>query len=401
MCSPSRAEIMTGRYGFRTGWFHNSAKPSLEQEGGNLGKSNLIFAHLLKQVGYSTAITGKWQLWGTSSEYGFDEYCLWWTGMPEEQLNYNSFDGPIESDKFNHVDGSLPGRTARYWHPAIMKNDKPVPTTETDYGPDIFVDFLLDFAKRQKNGPFMVYYPMCLPHKSWDFETDLSGYLPVPQLDKTGKKTGNKVSGSLKSNIEYIDLLISRIVKGLETLGIRENTVILFTGDNGTADYGKCSVNRDRGQRVPMIVNGPKIVKPQGVVDSLIDFSDVLPTLCDLAGAELPKDYVIDGHSFLPALMGCKNKQREWIFSYYAERRMLRDKRWLLDGNNRFYDCAGAQDEKDYKDVTDSKAPEVIAARARFDELLKKLPGPSEEQIDLKKMFYMTYNNADKEPQKD
>lgn len=373
ICSPSRALILTGRYGFRTGWFHNNMKPSPKKKGGDLSTTNKIFAQLLKQAGYATAICGKWQLHGRMRQYGFDEHCMW--------QKYEGFDGPVETKELKGKRGVYLGRAARYWHPSIVKNDKPVPTTDKDYGPDLFVDFLLDFAKRQKDGPFLVYYPMCLPHRSWDFEAGRSGYLPVPELDRNGVKTGRKVPGTLKSNVEYIDHLVGRIVKGLERLGLRKNTVIGFTCDNGTSGYGKAQVIEERGPRVPMIVNGPSVVKPRGAVDALIDFADVLPTLCDLAGATPPADHVIDGQSFVPVLRGEKDDAREWIFSCYADKRMLRDKRWLLDGRGRFFDCGNRRDEVGYKDVTRSNDPEVVAARKRFEDILKRLPGPTKEQM--------------------
>jgi len=372
--SPSRAEIMTGRYGFQTGWFHNQMKPPAEEPEGNLARSNEVFAGILNDAGYATAVCGKWQLRGSEKQHGFDENCIWVgmeSGIPEGQ----TFDGPVETEGM-----TLPGRTARYWHPAIRQNGRLLPTAKDDYGPDIFVDFLLDFAKRKKGSPFLVYYPMCLPHKSWDFEAGRSGYLPVPEVDSQGKKTGRKVPGSKQSNVEYIDHLMGRIVKGLESLNLRENTVVLFTSDNGTSGYGKGSWIQERGQRVPMIVNCPGIVEPQGALDTLVDFSDVLPTLCDLAGVSIPDDYVIDGKSFADTLHGDNSDEREWIFSYYADRRMLRDKRWLKDGSDRFYDCNGHRDEEGYKDVTDSNDPEVVAAKERFRKILEKLPPPNAQQ---------------------
>jgi arylsulfatase A-like enzyme len=369
ICSPSRAMIMTGRYGFRTGWYHNSLKPGKGEAGYNLAVSYETFAELLKAAGYATAICGKWQLRGTPAEHGFDEYCLW--------RKYEGFDGPVEKKGM-----SLPGRAARYWHPAIVKNDKPVPTTEDDYGPDIFADFVLDFARRKKDGAFLVYYPMCLPHVSWDFEANRRGYLPVPELDERGRRSGRKVRGSLKSNVEYIDKLIGRIVRGLEEPGLRENTVIFFTGDNGTAGYGKNQTGMERGPRVPMIVNSPSLLKPQGAVDALTDFSDILPTLCELGGARIPEDYVIDGRSFAGVLTGQEGEEREWIFSCLFDRRFLRDRRWLLDGNGRFYDCGNRRDEKGYKDVTNSKDAQVTAARRRFEQILEKLPPAPMELVE-------------------
>jgi len=365
ICSPTRAEIMTGRYGFRTGWFHNDMKPDAQHPKGNLSNENLIFAQVLKKAGYATAITGKWQLRGTMKAHGFDEHCMW-------QHMKGKFDGPVEQKGHQ-----LPGRAARYWHPAIVKNDEHVPTTATDYGPDIYTDFVIDFAKRHRDGPFLVYYPMCLPHVSWDFELNKGTYVPSPELDADGKRTGKRTADTIEANIKYMDHLVGRIIRALDEMGIRDNTVFLFTCDNGTVRYGKGQVVQERGPRVPMVINGPGIVKPIGESDELIDFSDILPTLAELGGTAVPSDYVIDGKSFAGYLRGEKPAPREWIFSFCAGARMLRDKRWLLDGKGKLYDCGGKRNEQGYKDVTASNAPEAVAARERFEKILADLPAPN------------------------
>jgi arylsulfatase A len=343
-------------------------KPGPDEAGGNLSQDNLIFAQILQSAGYATAIAGKWQLYGTQEEYGFDESCMWEFHAPEE------FDGPAEEKG-----ASLPGRAARYWHPSITRNGKFVKTNPDDYGPDIFVDFINDFALRHKEGPFLIYYPMCLPHKSWDFDRKKNTWVPAPELDENGRRTDRKTGDTLKSNVEYTDYLIGRIVQNLEDLGIRDRTVLFFTGDNGTSEYGKGNRHQERGPRVPMIVSGPGIVKPMGPCDALTDFSDVLPTLTDLAGAELPEDYTLDGKSMAPVLRGERAQVREWIFCPFADKRFLRDTRWLLDGDGKFWDCGDLREEEGYVDVTDSKDTEVLAARARFEKLLEALPGPASD----------------------
>jgi len=363
ICSPTRAMVMTGRYAHRTRWFHNNMKPAAREPGGDLSKTNRIFAQALREAGYATAICGKWQLHGVEADYGFDEHCMW--------RKYKSFDGPVEDKRHR-----LPGRAARYWHPAIVTNGKPLPTTDQDYGPDIFVDFLLDFARRHKDGPFLVYYPMVLTHKSWDFEANRNGYLPVPELDADGKKTGRKVPGSLKSNVEYVDHLIARIVRGLEELGIRGNTVLFYTCDNGTVGYGKGNVSGERGPLVPMIVNGPGVVKPTGARHELVSVVDIFPTLADLAGARLPDDYALDGRSFAWVLRGEKGAERQWIFCNYADKRLIRTRRWLLDGNGQLWDCGRNRSGEGYRNVRRSNDPQVVAARKRLEEILKGLPGP-------------------------
>ena len=363
ICSPTRAMIMTGRYAFRTQWWHNDMRPAANETNGDLSKHHRIFAQALRIAGYATAICGKWQLRGTEQAYGFDEHCMW--------RRWKGFDGPVEAESH-----PSPGRAARYWHPAIVRNGRGVPTAARDYGPDLFTDFALDFAKRNRDRPFLVYYPMCLTHVSWDFDAGRSGYLPVPELDAAGKPTGRKVAGSLKSNVEYADKLIGRICRGLEGLGLRDNTVIFYTCDNGTVGYGKNRADGERGPLVPMIVNAPGVVKPTGARDELVSLVDVFPTLLDLAGAALPGDYVLDGQSFAWALRGQKGRQREYVFCNLADKRLIRTKRWLLDGRGRLWDCGDNRTGEGYRDVTDSTDPQAVAAGKRLRKLLARLPGP-------------------------
>ena len=369
ICSPTRAEIMTGRYGFRTSWFHNNLKTTQP-----LCRENQTIGCVLKAAGYATAIAGKWQLPGTQKEHGFDEYFMWLGGHNLWRKLRPGFSGPVEQE--GH---SLPGRPARYWHPAIVHNDQLLDTGPDDYGPDMFVDYINGFIERHRSQPFFVYYPLCLPHASWDFDRGKSGYLPSPVLDAAGQRTRQRSTPTLKANVEYIDHLVGRIVDNLDRLGLRRNTVLLFTCDNGTSGYGKARVEQERGPRVPMIANAPGLVQPLRRCEELIDFSDVLPTLAELAGTALPPDYLLDGRSFAPLLLGETYEGREWIFSYYAVHRLLRTKRWLLDGNGRLYDCGNQRNEQGYKDVTDSTDPQVAAVRKHFEQILAGLPAPPED----------------------
>jgi len=367
ICSPSRALIMTGRYGFRTGWFHNNLRTPEP-----LCQGNETIGQVMQTAGYRTCVVGKWQIPGLEPEHGFDEAYMWLSGHPLAKRLGDQFDGPVEE-----TGNSLPGRTARYWHPAIVQNEELVDTGPEDYGPDLFVDYLNGFAQRNRERPFFAYFPMCLPHKSWDFDRDKAGYLPPPKLNDAGERVEGQGEPTLQANVEYIDHLVGRIVSNLEEQGLRENTVIMFTCDNGTSGYGKARVEEEKGARVPLIVNGPGVVKPLGMRGELASFADILPTCAELGRAELPA-HEIDGRSFAPLLRGEAYEKREWLFSYYAVHRMLRTERWLLDGNGRLWDCGDGRDEEGYLDVTDSDDAEVAAARARFDELLEELPGPPE-----------------------
>lgn len=173
---------------------------------------------------------------------------------------------------------------------------------------------------------------------------------------------------------------MGNLVKELDRLGLRDNTVLFFTGDNGTRGDGKSQAT-ERGARVPMIVNGPGIVKQRGSTLELTDTSDILPTLVELAGAKLPTDRLIDGRSYTSFLRGQTDATRDWIFAFQADRRILRTKRWLLEDNSplhwgHLFDCGDRRDGSTYREVTDSNAPEVATIKAKFNELLESLPAP-------------------------
>ena len=370
VCHPTRFMIMTGQYGCHNGILNFSGKrggPAEDDPRENIA-NHITFGRMLKDAGYATAVAGKWQLSGAPptliTECGFDEYCMW---------GFGNYYPPEERAKA--VAAGIDFRS-RYWHPSVIRNGKWVPTTEKDYGPDLHQQFVLDFMRRKKEQPFFVYYPMTLTHSPWE---------PTPDTIATtkrgdGSRKDRKSPDNFKANVEYMDKLVGGLVAELERLGLREKTLIFFTGDNGTGGDGKSQAT-ERGARVPMIVNGPGIVKPRGNTMALTDLSDVVPTIVEFAGAKLPTDRPIDGVSYASFLRGRGDTTREWIFAFQADRRILRTERWLLEDNSplhygQLFDCGNKREGVGYKDVTSSNAPEVLAIKAKFDALLAKLPAP-------------------------
>ena len=369
ICHPTRLMIMTGQYGC-----HNGVYNFANRRGGPDPDSpvedmtnHVNFAQLLKARGYATALAGKWQLSGEPPdlifECGFDEYCIWAYkhNLPKEVVHSGAFENGE--------------KTARYWHPCILKNGNYVPTTETEYGPDIHNDFVIDFMRRHKDRPFLVYYPMCLTHGPHERTPDTKGF-----KDAAYDKPRMRYKGA----VEYMDKIVGRLVAALDELGLRENTVVIFTGDNGTGGDGKGEPT-ELGARVPLIVNGPRLVKERRITGELADLSDMLPTLCAFSGAAPSADRPIDGQSLASFLRGDSEHTREWIFSYIGDRRILRTKRWLLEDNSplhygRLYDCGESRDGAGYREATDSQEPEVIRIREQFDALLEKLPAPRLEE---------------------
>jgi arylsulfatase A-like enzyme len=356
LCTPSRVELLTGRYGFRTGWnglIGRLFSPPPDSPQYDLGAAEVTFADVLAAKGYATGLAGKWQLPGKpptlAHDCGFDEYSLW--AFPEYLPPGVKHTGAYQKN------GRIP---SRYWHPAVVTNGSYVPTQPSDYGPDLFHAFVVDFMGRHADEPFLVHYPVLLPHDPHE---------PTPDPARPGQRT----EPGLKASVEYLDHLVGELVAALDRLGLREDTIVLFTADNGTAGEGKEHAT-ELGVRVPLIVHGPGRVRAGVVSDALVDLSDVLPTLAELAGARLPEERVLDGRSFAPVLRGDGSGPREWVFSSFRDQRVLRDGRWLLEGDGRFFDCGGQRDHAGYRDVTGSDEPDVLAARARFEDILGGLP---------------------------
>jgi arylsulfatase A len=363
ICSPTRVEVMTGRYGFRTGWYNLIGRPYAPRPDDpqyDIGRHHTTFAEVLKSSGYATALAGKWQLSGEHPtlirDCGFDEYCMWaYThNLPAGVRHTGAMEGG--------------GRTARYWHPCLVQNGEYRPTTPDDYGPDIQADFLIDFMRRHRDRPFVAYHPCCLTHDP---------HLPTPASDPAKLTSRHQRSrDNFKDDVEYLDRIVGRLVKALDDLGLRQRTVVFFVGDNGTGGQGKGTAT-ELGARVPCIVNCPGLVKAGVRSDELVDGSDMLPTLAALAGAPLPAAITYDGRSFAHLLTGEPGPTREWIFSYLEDKRILRDKRWLREGDGRVYDCGASRDGAGYRDVTTSDEAEAVAARARFERILADLPAPA------------------------
>lgn len=363
VCGPSRALFRTGRYAFRTQYYGNGVTPTTPTY-----VNHLEIAPHLNRAGYRTLMVGKNHDSHPPADRGYDDWCI--------VQRWDGYDGPHQSPEWAGPESYKRGMYSIQWyfHPALTTPAGGIPTTPEDFGPDIEVDHIRRFIAEQGEDPFFIYWPTNLPHMMHSAERKWH-YTDVPERDATGKRTGGRTPGSLKTNLEYLDYLIARIVDGLREAGKLDDTIVVFVGDNGTAGYGKHRLESEIGPRVPWIVWGPGRVTPFPMCPELTDATDLLPTLADLARAPLPEGYVVDGHSYADMLLGRAYTPREWIFTQMDEARWLRDKRWLLDGNGRFWDCADLRDETvGYRDVTESTDDEVIAARRRFEAILDGFP---------------------------
>ena len=350
LCTPTRVQIMSGQYPFRNGWPDGIwTKKRLEQ---NVDPRHLAIGGLMQGAGYATAVAGKWQLarFDDDPEHaarcGFHAHCLW------------TWKHELAGD----------GRTSRYWDPKIWENGRLREDIENEFGPDLYCDALIDFIRQRRDEPFFVYYPMALVH------------LPFVQPPESDAK-GNPAK--FAAMVQYADTLIGRLVWELETLGLREKTLVLVTGDNGTPRQvvSKCKGRTIRGgkgymteagTRVPLIVNWPGKVSAGTICDDLVDTSDFLPTLVELAGAELPAGTEIDGRSFAPQLRGREGNPREWIYVQLKDKWLLRGKKYRLDSDGALFDMSMRYGAKRLKTPL---SEEATIAKRRLEEAFEKLRG--------------------------
>ncbi len=323
ICCPSRVKIMTGKSNVRNYVYWDILDPNEKTIG-----------HMMQDAGYATCVSGKWQLYGSGTfapelagkgvlpeNAGFDEHCCW----------------------------QVDSRPARYWQPELRVNGKDTAFPDEDaFGPDICTDFICDFIERNKEKPFFAYYPMMLTHS------------PFTTTPHSADRSATGKQKNFEDMVAYMDTLVGRIVDKLDEAGVREDTLILFTGDNGSPKGGIFSElngvmieggkgkNTDGGARVALVANIPGTVPEGKVTDDLVDFSDMMPTMAAMTGAALPKGDVLDGVSFAPQLRGKKGSPREWIYSYLEAipgpepdpTIFARDQRWKLYSDGRLFDIS-------------------------------------------------------------
>ena len=357
VCHPTRICLMTGKYPFRmnSGW---GSFPKVEEKN--------TLAQVLKKAGYATAIAGKWQL------------CL--MKKDTEQPARMGFD---QWSVFGWHEG------ARFHEPYIYQDGRLRTDTKGKYGPELYVDFLGEFMKNSKKTkkPFFAYYSMALAH---DVTDDIPKQVPyVPGKDRWM---------DYGEMVESMDDMVGKLVSKIDQLGLRKNTIILFTGDNGTARRSKLRHIKGRkyeyeevysiqngkrvpggkgtlldiGTNVPLIANWPGYIKASSSDDALVDFSDWLPTLAELGVAKV--GHKIDGVSFAPQLFGLprnSRKSRSFAFSESkGGKAWLRTQSYKLYNNGNFFDVRNdAMEKKPLKNVAGQLARERAALEAAFAKL--------------------------------
>lgn len=363
LCTPSRVQIMTGKYNFRN-----------YVSFGLLDAQEKTFGHYMQRAGYKTLVAGKWQLWGnmyqqelaggrvgtTPEQAGFQDHCLW----------------------------QIDERGSRYKDPHLSSKQNGTQMFPGAYGPDLFVDYIESFMEANKNGPMFIYYPMVLTHDPFVPTPENPGFKDFDNASKTNDTT---YFGEM---VGYMDHLIGKIVRKTDELNIRQNTLILFTGDNGTdtdvtsmikgeALNGDKGNTTNAGTHVPLIANWKGKIKAGSVNENLIDFTDFLPTLLETAAVNLADTQQTDGHSFYPQLLGRETKVRDWIFCDYAPnwgrfqaRSYVQNTKWKLYENGEFYNLEDDPLEKNPLDTAEQPdAPKSLIKQ--FKKVLETYNNPN------------------------
>lgn len=339
LCGPSRCQILTGQYPFRTGLISNQSANAISP------KKQIMIPTVMKQAGYVTGSCGKWgQMCLGPKEWGFDE----WLVFPGSGKYWSTQPGGFDVN----------GKTRE------LKSD--------EYLPDVMHGFVADFLSKHHDQPFFLYYPMSSIHG--------------PILKTPDSKPGSDLYAD---NIAYMDKLVGQLVAELDRQHLRENTLVIYAGDNGTATVAqgveKSPVNGqsisghkgsmwEGGSRVPFIASWPGKIAAGKSTDDFVDFSDFFVTFTQIGGATLPADRKYDGVSFLPRLLGQPGQARQWVYVELGGKRYVRDEGYKFTNAGVLYDMSQAP-FKETEITRDNTTPATEAEREKLKRILFDLTG--------------------------
>lgn len=304
VCTPSRSSIMTGCYPRRVGMHEDYTGHwvLIPRSRRGLDPAELTIAEALKEKGYATACIGKWHLGDQPqhlpTRHGFDFYY----GIPysNDMQSKGRGDPPlplVQQGKVIEAPADQSTLTKRYTEQAV------------------------NFIESNKDRPFFLYLPHTFPH--------------VP-LFASPAFHGKSANGRYGDAVEEIDWSTGEILECLDRLKLADNTLVIFTSDNGSNGRnggsnkplsGAKGTTMEGGMRVPMLARWPGKIPADSVSSELCTTMDFLPTFCSLTGASLPENK-IDGHDIRPLLLGGAEAKSPYEALYYYRRRQLQAVRW-------------------------------------------------------------------------
>jgi len=333
VCAPSRCVLMTGKHpGHAIVRNNRSMKRFGEPEGQHpLPASEMTIAELLQQNGYTCGAFGKWGLGNTGSEgnptrQGFNRFF----GYNCQSHAHSLYPATLWSDnrkvRLNNGDG-IPGHATLPADLDANRLESYAMFKGQEYAPEKINQQALSFVRANRDQPFFLYYPTVIPHLALMVpDEDLEQYhregwqeTPFTARKRRSYTPHKTPRAGYAAFITKMDTFVGRILNLIDELGLRENTIVVFSSDNGATylpevDYqffesvgplrGLKGSLYEGGIRVPLIVRWPGKVKAGAVSDVLTGFEDWLPTLVDLTGAKVKLPTGIDGVSLAPELLG-------------------------------------------------------------------------------------------------
>ena len=322
VCAPSRCVLMTGLH---TGHCRIRGNARLPLE-----PADVTVAEVLKQAGYTTGLVGKWGLGEEGS-----------TGIPTRQ-GFDYFFGYL-----NQV------RAHNYYPDFLWRNEEKVPLDNViefiqegyakglgsyaiekrEYSHDLFTEEALAFIERHQQEPFFLYLAYTIPHANNESRFADEHGMEVPDYGAYAAEDWPEAEKGMAAMVSRLDADVGRLLQRLKDLGLDDNTLVLFTSDNGPHREGRHDsdffdsngslrgIKRDLyegGIRVPMIARWPGAIAAASVTDHASAFWDFLPTAADVAGVALTED--TDGISFLPTLLGQEQPAHEYLYWEFFER---------------------------------------------------------------------------------
>ena len=347
VCSPTRAELLTGRHHARGGVFATSAG------GERLDLDETTIAEVFKEAGYATAAFGKWH-----------------NGMqPPYHPNARGFD---------EFYGFASGHWGHYFSPMLEHNGEIV--QGEGFVVDDFTSKAIDFIESHQDQPFFVYLPYNTPHSPmqvpdtwWEkFENH-----DVSMRNREPDREDLLHTRAALAMVENIDWNVGRVLTALSDLSLDENTIVLYLTDNGPNGHrwngdmrGRKGSTDEGGVRSPLYIQWPGVIEPGLMIDRIASVIDLLPTLAEMAGISYDTRHPIDGTSLRPLLL---SQDTPWpdriVFSHWRGNTSLRTQQFRLDQENRLYDMESDPGQRtDVSQEHQELTSELITTKTEWEE---------------------------------